>query len=35
MTKLIHWCAVRTSIFAEWLWDTAGAVELWCDGRGE
>lgn len=35
MIKLIHWCAVRTSIFAERLWDAAGAVELWCDGRGE
>lgn len=33
VTKLIHWCAVRTSILAERLWDAAGAVEMWCDER--
>jgi hypothetical protein len=33
MIKLIHWCAVRTSDLAVRLWETAGAVELWCDER--
>jgi len=31
MLKLLHWCAVRMSMFAIWLYDKGGNLECWCD----
>ena len=40
MIKVIHWCALRTSSAAMWLfrfadrvWEISGGVECWADER--